>query len=278
MKASLFLASLLHATVAIAGGYQGCLEKIWLFKAYEIDGLNPAGQRTLGFGCVAWNDATKTCTNNNWEECGGRGGGRCDFGEFVHFLGRANNQNNWAVPATGDMDVVETAKNCVARYTNAAGRVRVYNAPPFKAMQGTIEYNDFIMKVSKVVEDTWKAGRHNDANKHMWTNFDSVREQIINARAGDHGAHLITRAQSVLGGSMTIQTQDLGENPMDRTMWKTVDWKETARTATVADADTAIRNFLKGFYAGGGTPREHQKVIQSYKRATDKSISCRMRP
>jgi hypothetical protein len=175
------------------------------------------------------------------------------------------------------MNVVETAKNCVARWANAAGRVRVYNAPPYKAMRDTTEYNSFIMKVSKVVEDTWRAGRHSDANKHMWTNFDSVREQIINARAGDHGAHLITTAQRDLGGRMTIQTRDLGENPMDGTMWKTADWKETARTATVADADTAIRNFLKGFYGGRGSARDHQKVIQSYKRATDKSISCRMR-
>ena len=76
---------------------------------------------------------------------------------------------------------------------------------------------------------------------------------------------------------MTIITQDLGENPMDRTMWQTVDWKETARLATVADASTAIRDFLKGFYGVAGQPRHQQKVIQSYKHATDKSISCRMR-
>ena len=227
-------------------------------------------------------DTTKTCTNNNWVECTGRAGragraGRCHFGELVHFLGRANNQNNWAVPATGDMDVVETAKNCVARFTDARGRVRVYNAPPYKALRGSYEYNDYIMKVSKVVEDTWTAGRHNDANKHMWENFDSVREQVLNARAGDHAAHLITSAQTKFAGRMTIQTQDLAENPMTRTMWTTMDWKETARLATMADADTAIKDFLKSFYGTHGTARDHQKVIQSYKRATDKSIGCRMR-
>jgi hypothetical protein len=194
-KASFFLASFLHATIAIAGGYQGCLEKIWLFKTNKIDGLNPVGQRTLGFKCITWNEPSKTCTNNTWVECAGRTG-RCDFGELVKFLGRANNQNNWVVPATGDMSVVETARNCVARFTDARGRVRVYNAPPHKILKDSYEYNDYIMKVSKVVEDTWTAGRHNDANKHMWENFDNVREQTISARAGDHGAHLITSAQT----------------------------------------------------------------------------------
>jgi hypothetical protein len=76
---------------------------------------------------------------------------------------------------------------------------------------------------------------------------------------------------------MTIQTQDLGENPMTPTMWTTVDWKETARLATMADADTVIKDYLRRFYGTQWTAREHQKVIQSYKRATDKSIGCRMR-
>ena len=62
-----------------------------------------------------------------------------------------------------------------------------------------MEYNDFIMKVSKVVEDTWRAELHNDANKATWTNFDNVREQKITARAGDHGAFLITRSQGTWG-------------------------------------------------------------------------------
>jgi len=58
----------------------------------------------------------------------------------------------------------------------------------------------------------------------------------------------------------------------------TVDLIITARLATAADATTAIKDFLKDFYIGGGPGREHQKVNQSYKRATDKSISCRARP
>jgi len=53
-----------------------------------------------------------------------------------------------------------------------------------------------------------------------------------------------------------------------------VDCKETARVATVANLDTAIKTFLKDFYGVRGQPREHQKVIQLYKRATDNSISC----
>lgn len=100
-------------------------------------------------------------------------------------------------------------------------------------MRGTIEYNNFIMKVSKVFEDTWRADRHNDGNKYMWTNFDDVREQIINVRAGDHGAFLITRAQ-----------RDSGEDDdTDTRSWREpYDPKYVANCRLERDCETRYRN------------------------------------
>jgi lambda repressor-like predicted transcriptional regulator len=39
MRVSLFLALSYLSTAVWAGGYQGCLERVWLFQAYEIDAL-----------------------------------------------------------------------------------------------------------------------------------------------------------------------------------------------------------------------------------------------
>lgn len=82
---------------------------------------------------------------------------------------------------------------------------------------------------------------------------------------------------------MQIFRQDLGENPMRREGWETVDWKDTgleAVRAGVGDAVDQVRNFLHDFYGKqtwGTEPRKHMRVIRSYKRSMNKSISCRMR-
>jgi hypothetical protein len=61
MRVSLFLALSYLSTAVWAGGYQGCLERVWLFQAYEINALNPASDQQIGFRCRRWNDATHTC-------------------------------------------------------------------------------------------------------------------------------------------------------------------------------------------------------------------------
>lgn len=279
MRASRLLALLIFATVVIAGGYQGCLEKVWLFKAYEIEGLNP-GPHSLGWKCKAWDDASNTCRNNEWMECVGRRDAhpRCDFGEFMHHMGKADGSIAWAVPATGNMNAVETAKNCVFRFGRNRGGVP--NTPPYKIMKDTIEWNDMVMKVSKIVDDTWKAGRHNVDNEHMWDSFDDVREKIILARTGDHGPYAIARTEAELGDKFEIHRQNLGENPMTYQQWETVDWKETglkAIDAGIGDGVEQVRNFLHKFYGKetwGTEPRAHMRLIRTYKRSMDKSI-CR---
>jgi hypothetical protein len=272
MRASHILLLFVYIAVAIAGGYQGCLEKIWLFRAYEIDGLNPPAQQTLGWRCPRWID--HAC-QVKWEACTGVAG-RCNFGEFVRFLGRANNQYGWAFPSIGEMNNEETARRCVARFPRA-----VYNAPPWRAMKNTVEYNDFINKVNKVVDDTWRAGLHTN-NEHMWARFDDLRFQIIRARAGDHAPFLTDAAQANLGPKgIILRPKPLGYNPMNQQPWTGIDWPETVAYARdragILDADVKVLDFFREFYAPNTQAREHLDVINSYKCAIDDSNTCRLR-
>jgi hypothetical protein len=51
-------------TIIWAGGYAGCLERIYIYQAYQIDDLNPVGQRIMGSYCKGngFNPRSKTCT------------------------------------------------------------------------------------------------------------------------------------------------------------------------------------------------------------------------
>ncbi|KAA8619430.1 hypothetical protein SMACR_10002, partial [Sordaria macrospora] len=117
-----------HLLVTVwAGGYQSGLERIWLFKAYEIDGFNAEADRTIGMRCNKFKPNLKTpaCTEE-WIPCvGSRPNNRCDFDEFMDFLQQdtstapqdPNNpaapkpQTKWGVFQGDKLDVRETAKN-----------------------------------------------------------------------------------------------------------------------------------------------------------------------
>jgi len=279
MRVSLFFALSYLSTAVWAGGYQGCLERVWLFQAYEVDALYPEADRTIGFKCNKWNEATHTC-NVDWTPCKGRqAGGRCSFDELMFWLGKAPSRDGWADPSTGRLNIEDTAKKCVSKFTSQPGGGRaVPNPPPQKVMKNTWEYNDYITKIGQKVNDAWK-DKKTDANKYLWEDFDSTREKITVARAGDHGPFLIAGANAKLGATMTIHTQDLGINPATGEKWETVDWKETAnqaRASGVADAHTRIKNFLNDWYRGSNTnAKAHYQVIKSYKRVADRTASCR---
>lgn len=121
-----------------------------------------------------------------------------------------------------------------------------------------------------------------DANKSLWDDWDSTKEFIDRARAGDHGPHLIKGANTGLGASMAVHTQDLGNNPFNGDKWETVDWAKTAneaKTAGVPDVDGKINGFLADWYRGNDqkfkSAREHYQVFKSYKRVSDMKTSCR---
>jgi hypothetical protein len=64
MKGPIFFALLYLFKTAWAGGYQGCLERVWLYEAFAIDWeFNKEASRTIGFSCKGknWDEETKTC-------------------------------------------------------------------------------------------------------------------------------------------------------------------------------------------------------------------------
>ncbi|KAI1209374.1 uncharacterized protein F4807DRAFT_426490 [Annulohypoxylon truncatum] len=282
MKVTLFLV-LAHLSAVLAGGYQGCLERVLLFNAYEIDGLNDEADQTIGFKCAKPDTKNKSCSK--WNACTPKrnsGRTRCNFDELMVFLGKAPTQTGWSVDdSDGKLDPEGTAKQCYKIFTTAPGKnPKVVNFPPHVAAKDAWEYNDYIKRITNTVNNTYK-NKGNIGNRGLWTSFDTTMAKVSEARAGDHGPHLIQAANDALSSKMDIQTQDLGsgKNPATGEVWKTVDWKETAKQAKakgVPDVDKEIQGFLKDFYGGTNKQaRDHRVVIQSYKRATDKSLSCR---
>ncbi|KAI1810270.1 hypothetical protein GGS20DRAFT_594847 [Poronia punctata] len=291
MKVFLFLI-LSHLSVVSAGGYQGCLERVLLYNAYEIDGLNDANAQTVGFKCTKPNLAAKTCPQ--WNACTPKkntGRTRCNFDELMVFLGKAPKQTGWSVyDQNGNLAAEQTAKQCYKLFTSGLGNnPKVPNYPPHNAVKDSWEFNDYIKRIGDTANRTYK-NKANANNHVLFGSFDTTLEMVSVARAGDHGPFLIQAASNSLGPKMvTIQKQGLGSNPVTGAVWETVDWKETAKQAKargVANADDLIEAFLKDWYSGPTGPndpnykdkveaRNHRVVMQSYKRVTDRSQSCR---
>jgi hypothetical protein len=55
MRGSLLFTLFYLFVAAWAGGYQGCLERVWLYQAYLIDSLNDYDDQTLGWQCKGKN-------------------------------------------------------------------------------------------------------------------------------------------------------------------------------------------------------------------------------
>jgi hypothetical protein len=130
MRLQLAVALSIFTSSVWAAGYQGCLERVHLFQAYEVDGLLQSGDRILGFKCRSWVDVRgggSYCRNNDYIECtGSRPGGRCTFDELQDFMRPANERQAWAAGANGAngrIDPVRTAVNCYNRYQARGGVV-----------------------------------------------------------------------------------------------------------------------------------------------------------
>lgn len=251
MKVTLFLV-LSHLSAVLARGYQGCLERVLLFNAFEIDAPNDAKDQTIGFKCAKPDAKTKKCTQ--WNPCKpekNSGRTRCNFDDLVVFLGKANTPNGWSVyDSSGKLDPEGTAKQCYKLFTTAPGKNRkVYNFPPYFAVKDAWEFNDYIKRVGDTVNNTYKH-KGGSGNRGLWDSFDTTLGMVSEARAGDHGPFLIQEAEAKLGGKMEIKKQRVGTGKIPATggVWETVDWRETAKEAKakgVPDVDKDIQGFLK---------------------------------
>lgn len=66
MRSCLLFALLYLFVAAWAGGYQGCLERVWLYQAYLIDSLNDYNDQTIGWQCKDKGITKNTKTCSNW--------------------------------------------------------------------------------------------------------------------------------------------------------------------------------------------------------------------
>ncbi|KAL7936607.1 hypothetical protein V8C35DRAFT_295938 [Trichoderma chlorosporum] len=306
MRTTVFLQLVLLVTTAWAGGYQGCVERLLLFYAYQIDELNDAADRTLGFRCKKWDSAKKECMPTlkdpakpddppvpEWEECVGKvlPSKRCTFNELNGSLGKlrsteklvgGNDADGKPLPQdTKTPDITETAKNVYNKFM-AQPKPVVHSYPPYKFLkEAKDEYNDFLNRVSDVVIKAAPSKRNKDT-QFLFDGFQNSLDAIKDARVGDHGPFLIADAEPKLkaqGIEVVKMKVGSGKNPVTGEVWETVDWENTIATAVAKGKErdkvlSAISEWDAGFYKPGSEAFKHKVVIESYKKMEDGLLSC----
>ncbi|USP75517.1 hypothetical protein yc1106_02791 [Curvularia clavata] len=267
-----------------AGGYQGCLERVHLLQAYDIEELIPEADRILGKRCADWDEGAKVCKNNQYETCtGSRPNNRCTFDELQDFMKPKKEKSSWAGTAVyqsnGKIDMEKTAVKCYQRYI---GR-KMPNFPAYKAMSGNVhEYNDYLRKLGNRVDYVFRQQTDN-SNRPLFDDFDGTRDEINKVRAGDHGIHLVPAAKASNVNNVVVK--DLGKNPATGETMEAVDWAKTANNAR-ANGDNGvtarISAFTNSFYHAPGkdaaSARQHLQVFRSYKYMEDRAKKCGRRP
>ena len=189
MKTFPFLALSYFSIAVWAGGYQGCLERVWAYQAYLIDGLNAPEDQTLGFRCSESNfdKATGDC-RVDWDRCQPKTdpSGRCSYDEFIRFLRKAPMDKGWRVPETGPIDVEATAKKCYEVHKKMNRIIR--NFTPYGLAKNQREFNALVIKISDVVNKAYRE-KKTAANGHLWESFDTTTDKIAIARTGDRTCH-----------------------------------------------------------------------------------------
>ncbi|KAH9871193.1 hypothetical protein J1614_006769 [Plenodomus biglobosus] len=288
------LSSLLSLlTVVWAGGYQGCLERVFMYQAYLIDGINPPNDQIMGWQCIGrnFNAGTRTCLPGGWVRTPGYApNSRISYDKFIYSLSTKTTRGRlWSVTGPdGSLDIEKTAKKTYDEYSKPVPGGNPANAFPrnFGAntfMKETVEWNDCIKKASKMVERTYRMNKATltDKQKKLFRDYDTTRDLVLMARIGDHGGFLIADAKKQLDPKgIDIVTKKIGTNPIpDGSVWVTVDWKETikkAEDAGKANAKKEVQAVAKQIYMARprNDARLHKQVMDSYRQAQDRKPNC----
>ncbi|KAH7000473.1 hypothetical protein EDB80DRAFT_811670 [Ilyonectria destructans] len=177
MRTSFFLTLIFLITRAWAGGYQGGVERVLLYYAYQIDGLNDAADRTLGFRCVRWVDYNREDDTGEIQ--------MRKFNELMVSLGKMpTSKLALAGPAGADQntrtpDTEEMARNVYHMFQEK--KQAVYNFPPYKALKGADEdFNKYTYCVEELVA---LVSKYKDAsNKNLFDGFEAAIEEAKVAR------------------------------------------------------------------------------------------------
>ncbi|KAH7633214.1 hypothetical protein B0T09DRAFT_371814 [Sordaria sp. MPI-SDFR-AT-0083] len=235
-----------HLLVTVwAGGYQSGLERIWLFKAYEIDGLNAEADQTIGMRCNNFKPNLKTpACKEAWIPCVGKSSSRCNFDEFMDFLQQdasaapqdPNNpaapkpQTKWGVFQGDKLDVQKTAIN-IFKLSKGRGSPEV---PPHQMMKSSaVGYPEFV----KMLEIK-HIGKHPANESWSWDTIDQEATIAKNTRVDEKG-----------NSNADVVRKDLKD---------------------FFDRYYALRNGKKN------TPAtRHRNVIEAYTESAKESASCR---
>ncbi|KAL2194362.1 hypothetical protein P885DRAFT_63154 [Corynascus similis CBS 632.67] len=293
LKVPFVLTLPLFITAVWAGGYQNCLERVWLYQAYLIDQYNPEAQRQIGYRCSNWRHDSCIC---DWVPCRGREGrAQCNFDDFQVFLGNLrpgmHGHPQTVNKTDGSLDVVETVKRCL--WTWRDHNAAPYNFRGYKAVKhGINDHNDFIYRIGQITNDNYNnPDIRESVGIQAFRNVDDTLSKITTARVADHGRYLIPAARNALPGIIIVE-KDSGANSYyrdgwvppasvepDPPRWKTVDWENTINNPyNPLDTRTRIGNWLYSYYRGPHPNRrakDHWQVLRSYKNLHDRTNRCR---
>ncbi|KAH7317093.1 hypothetical protein B0I35DRAFT_479868 [Stachybotrys elegans] len=250
MRLPLLLSSVYLATTVVAGGYQGALERVLLYYAYQIDGLNDPSMRSLGIRCVSWSQTEGKCRNNIWREynnCNAfddpkkPGGKRCNFWELMTGLGETHGGNNGHLMMPKGTDInaktlpIEATAVSYYMYTRqympinvdgvlSKGVVGDYNPHRF-VMDGGTDYSEWLGRLGDTVMFVANSGKKNDGNKWMFEQFESTLKQLRAARIGDNGRYVVDayKKDSTMDNKYMV-TENPGTNPATKNEYKGLDW------------------------------------------------------
>lgn len=300
MRVTLLLELVLFITAVWAGGYQGVLERVMLYYAYEIDGLNPEADRTIGFACKGQFDTATGKCPKGWQKPKSKGS-RANINELLAPLSKLNpnpkkpfgrDSTGGVVPledGVKGLDPKETAKYLYPEILKATKSKdypdgRIPNPPPYKMSKGgTNNYVKFLSDVGKMVQETSTRGDNYSKHRDLFDGFQKVNDQILEARIGDHGRHQIDDIKDKLAGSgVTVKTRTVGSgsNPVTGATWKEVDWRQTI-TDGVTDTGKSKEQVAKiveaaaeDYYTNNGPAREHKPVIDATRRTRERMNNC----
>lgn len=302
MQVKVFAGLFLLITSVLAGGYAGAIERVWLFYAYQIDGLNPQADQTIGYKCMSWDREAKKCRSkgkkNGWAMCKGRVGEnkRCSMAKLLNQIGRVSENDPFAASSDGkplplettDPDPQKTAQNLYKQLSAGSvfGPAGVKDWQPYRILKdGTADYADAVERVSDVVAKTSAKLRAeadgkalDPATEKLFTRFEECNRLIKTARIGDHGRFLIDAAEKYLkprGIDVKIEILDPPVNPVDSTRnWSTVDWEATVDEAVKAGKGTKeqledlMKEAKRDFYgppADGSKPSPDQAKAEEHR-------------
>ncbi|KAI1196777.1 hypothetical protein F5X97DRAFT_202867 [Nemania serpens] len=302
MKTKLIVASFFFLVAnVLAGGYAGALERVWLFYAYQIDGLNDPADQTLGWKCLSWDEPQNQCRpsrkgRNGWTKCVGTGPGkRCTFSQLLNFVGGADRRDAFMADSNGNLlpledlnpDPEETAKNVYAHFKAQ----KKSGIPDWQGrriiLNGDDNYVRSIRRISAVVTKAANDGKNTGANKQVFEMFAETTTQIKTARVGDHGRHLVPNLRDYLNRlnyrDITVETESVepGHSPVDPTIkWETVNWERMASkivTSPLFDNKwQALKtlSYIKSDIYTDTSANNHRVAIKAFKTAETKAKGC----